>query len=97
MNTLKWSVMASFCASITKTFQTPSIAKMFAKNELNALREKCKQIKNDIRLCKLNLMEGKRQKLEVLCALKCLGCELTNEDKMFIRSEIRNIHSCAPM
>ncbi|KAL5240507.1 hypothetical protein ACI65C_007917, partial [Semiaphis heraclei] len=34
--------------------------------------------------------------LEVLSALKCLGCELTDEDKMFIKGEIRMIHSCAP-
>ncbi|VVC27641.1 Beta-catenin-interacting ICAT [Cinara cedri] len=74
-------------AAITKAFQTPSIIKMFAKNEPNALKEKRNQIERDIKLGKLSLKVGNRQKLEVLTALRHLGCELTDVDKIFVQEE----------
>lgn len=81
---------------------------MFAKNEPNALKEKRNQIERDIKLGKLTLKIGNRQKvkifiennlecilfhlctyvkLEVLTALRHLGCELTDSDKIFIQEE----------
>ncbi|XP_025411236.1 protein LZIC-like [Sipha flava] len=74
-------------AAIAKAFQTPFIIKMFAKNEPNALKDKRNQIERDMKLGKLNLEIGNRQKLEILIALKHLGCELTDSDKIFIREE----------
>ncbi|XP_050436584.1 protein LZIC-like [Adelges cooleyi] len=75
-------------AAITKAFQTPSIIKMFAKNEPNALKEKRNQIERDMKLGKLKVELGNRQKFEVLTALRHLGCELTDMDNIFVQEEI---------
>ncbi|XP_003247066.1 protein LZIC [Acyrthosiphon pisum] len=83
-------------AAITKAFQTPSIIKMFAKNEPNALKDKRNQIERNMKLGKLSLEVGNRQKLEVLTALRHLGCELTDSDKMFIREETSKLQSSMP-
>lgn len=53
-------------AAITKAFQTPSIIKMFAKNEPNALKEKRNQIERDMKLGKLSLEIGNRQKVSII-------------------------------
>lgn len=50
-------------AAITKAFQTPSIIKMFAKNEPNALKDKRNQIERNMKLGKLNMEIGNRQKV----------------------------------
>ncbi|XP_025194014.1 protein LZIC-like [Melanaphis sacchari] len=83
-------------AAITEAFQTPSIIKMFAKNEPNALKDKRNQIERNIKLGKLSLEVGNRQKLEVLTALRHLGCELTDNDKVFIREETSKLQSNVP-
>lgn len=79
-------------AAITEAFQTPSIIKMFAKNEPNALKDKRNQIDRNMKLGKLSSEIGNRQKLEVLTALRHLGCELTDSDKMFVREETSKLH-----
>lgn len=106
-------------AAITKAFQTPSIIKMFAKNEPNALKDKRNQIERNMKLGKLSLEVGNRQKvchifnfilanekfnffyciyvyvkqLEVLTALRHLGCQLSDSDKIFIREETSKLQS----
>lgn len=40
---------------------------MFAKNEPNALKEKRNQIERDIKLGKLSLKVGCRQKVRIVC------------------------------
>uniref|UniRef100_A0A2S2NID9 Protein LZIC n=1 Tax=Schizaphis graminum TaxID=13262 RepID=A0A2S2NID9_SCHGA len=80
-------------AAITKAFQTPSVIKMFAKNEPNALKDKRNQIERDMKLGKLSLEVGNRQKLEVLTALRHLGSELTDSDKIFIREATSKLQS----
>lgn len=52
-------------AAIAKAFQTPYIIKMFAKNEPNALKDKRNQIERDMKLGKLNLEIGNRQKVSI--------------------------------
>ncbi|XP_050523274.1 protein LZIC-like [Daktulosphaira vitifoliae] len=78
-------------AAITKAFQTPSIIKLFAKNEPNALKEKRNQIDRDMKLGKISSDLGNRQKFEVLTALRHLGCKLTDTDKIFIQEEMRKL------
>lgn len=101
---------------------------MFAKNEPNALKNKPNEIERSIKLGKLNLEVGNRQKVsinqqkkmcfilpikslriifnlciyncviilfkfEVLTALKHLGCELTDSNKIFLQEETSKLQS----
>lgn len=58
--------MQATSAAITKAFQTPSIIKMFAKNEPNALKDKRNQIERNMKLGKLSLEVGNRQKVSLI-------------------------------
>ncbi|KAL3283565.1 hypothetical protein HHI36_006704 [Cryptolaemus montrouzieri] len=70
--------------AISNAFKTPEIIRMFAKQEPKLLREKLKQLEDDVQLNKILKENSERQKAEILTALRHLGEQLSREDLQFL-------------
>ncbi|XP_067006479.1 protein LZIC isoform X2 [Anabrus simplex] len=71
-------------AAISAAFHTPAVIRMFARREPGQLRERQAQVERDMRLGKLAVETGTREKVEILSALRHLGERLTPEELHFL-------------
>jgi len=71
-------------AAISQAFKTPEVIRLFGRREPKQLRERLKDIDEQLKLNKLSLETRDRQKGEILIALRQLNEQLTREELRFL-------------
>ncbi|CAF0766490.1 unnamed protein product [Didymodactylos carnosus] len=78
-------IQSAIQAAISQAFQTPEVIRFFAKKQPVQLRNRLSEIERDIKIGRLNSVDGSKQKKEILEALKKLGEVLTNDEDNYLR------------
>lgn len=84
------SIQLAIQAAISNAFQTPEVIQMFAKKQQPQLRQRLAEIEQMLKLGKIDVQLGLRQKVEILCALQKLAEKLTDEENKFLAANLSN-------
>ncbi|GLH05948.1 Protein LZIC [Gryllus bimaculatus] len=79
-------------AAISAAFQTPAVIRMFARREPGQLRERMAEVDRDVKLGKIPLDVGNKEKLEILRALQQLGEKLTSGELQLLSQQHSGSH-----
>ncbi|XP_050307060.1 protein LZIC-like [Anthonomus grandis grandis] len=71
-------------AAIAKAFKTPEVILLFGKRDSKQLRERLKDIDEQVKLNKLSAETRDRQKGEILLALRQLNEQLSRDELQFL-------------
>ena len=82
----KWATRMA----IKNAFQTPEILKLFARRDVESLRERCERLKEDERLLKVDVKGASKERTEILIALRKLGTKLSEEETQFLKKNLND-------
>ena len=74
--------------AIKDAFQTPEILLMFARRDVEMLRERMQTVEQEERLGKIKKKKGVNERTEILVALKKLGANLSEREARFLKDNL---------